>query len=305
MLDGLDALLQRVGVVVRQHRHALGGDHGAGVDAAVDVVHGRRGLGHAGREHVVDRVRAGELGQRRRVRVHDAAREALEEAAPQQVHVPGADDEVDAVLDQPVGHRRVARLAVGVVVELEGGGRDPGRPRPLERPRIGLVARDRDDRQALVDQRLQVRPLAADEHADHVSRPITVPAPASALRHDRAHPDPDVEDAPLLLLGDALLVEPVVDRRALPRLPVDLHADALGQDARQVAEDAAAGHVRERLHVGPLAQRAHVVQVEPVRREQQVGVEVVLADERAHEREAVRVQAGGGEAEHDVAGLAA
>ena len=29
-----------VGVVVRQHGHALGGDHGAGVDAAVDVVDG-------------------------------------------------------------------------------------------------------------------------------------------------------------------------------------------------------------------------------------------------------------------------
>ena len=180
MLDGLDALLQRVGVVVRQHRHALGGDHGAGVDAAVDVVHGRRGLGHAGREYVVDRVRAGELRQRGGVRVHDAAGEALEEAAPQQVHVPGAHDQVDPVLDQPVGHRRVARVAVGVVVELESRRRDPGRSRPLERPRIGVVARDRDDRQALVDQRLQVRPLAADEHADHVSRPITVPAAASA-----------------------------------------------------------------------------------------------------------------------------
>ena len=63
--------------------------------------------------------------------------------------------------------------------------------------------------------------------------------------------------------------------------------------------------MRERLDVGPLPQRAHVVQVEPVRREQQVGVEVVLADERAHEREAVGVEAGGGEAEHDVARLAA
>ena len=250
-------------------------------------------------------MRPGELGQRRGVRVDDAAGEALEEAAPQQVHVPGADDQVDAVLDQPVGHRRVARLAVVEVVELEGGGRDPGRLRPLERARVGLVAGDRDDRQALVDQRLQVRALAADEDADHVEPSDHGARAGVGLRDDRAHPDPEVEDPPLLLLVDALLVEPRVDRRPLPRVPVELDADALRQHARQVAEDAAAGDVRERLHVGPLPQRAHVVEVEPVRREQQVGVEVVVADERAHEREAVGVEARGGEAEHDVAGLAA
>ena len=48
-------------------------------------------------------------------------------------------------------------------------------------------------------------------------------------------------------------------------------------------------------------QRAHVVQVEPVRREQQVGVEGLVAEQAADEREAVRVQARGGQPEHDVA----
>ena len=42
-----------------------------------------------------------------------------------------------------------------------------------------------------------------------------------------------------------------------------------------------------------------------MRCEQQVGVEVVVPDERAHEREAVRVQAAGRKADDDVAGPAA
>ena len=80
VLDGLHARAQRVGGVVLPHRHALGADHRAGVDALVDVVHGRGGLGHAGGEHVLDRVRAREVGQRRRVGVDDPAGEAVEEA---------------------------------------------------------------------------------------------------------------------------------------------------------------------------------------------------------------------------------
>ena len=39
----------------------LARDHGAGVDALVDEVHGRRGLTHAGREHVLERMRAREV----------------------------------------------------------------------------------------------------------------------------------------------------------------------------------------------------------------------------------------------------
>ena len=111
--------------------------------------------------------------------VHDPV-EALEERGPQQVHVARADDERHAVPDEPVGHGRVSLLAALVVVELEDGRRDAGRCGPLERPRAGLVRRDRRDGQPRVDQRLQVRALARDEHADHVTRPITSPAPASA-----------------------------------------------------------------------------------------------------------------------------
>ena len=39
--------------------------------------------------------------------------------------------------------------------------------------RIGAVARDGDDGEARVEQRLQVRSGAADEDADHASSPIT------------------------------------------------------------------------------------------------------------------------------------
>ena len=57
-----------------QDRHRLGADHGARVDALVDVVDGRGGLRHARGQDVLDRVRAREGGQRRRVRVDDPAR---------------------------------------------------------------------------------------------------------------------------------------------------------------------------------------------------------------------------------------
>ena len=78
-----------------------------------------------------------------------------------------------------------------------------------------------------------------------------------------------------------------------------------GSTRVEVSEDAAARDVRERLHVGLRAERAHLVDVEAVRREQQVGVEVAVADDRAHEREAVRVDAVGRKADDDVAGRAA
>ena len=91
MLDRLDALAERLDRVVRQDGDALGGDDGAGVDALVDVVDRGGGLVDAGRENVLDRVRAGEVGQRRRVRVHDPTAVVVEERPAEEVHVPGAD----------------------------------------------------------------------------------------------------------------------------------------------------------------------------------------------------------------------
>ena len=203
---------------------------------------------------------------------------------------------------QPAGHRSVAFAAVGVVAELEGRRREV--VRSLERGRVAPVARDRDDGQPGVEQSLQIRAGAADEDADHASAPITS-APARRLRHNGAHADPEVEDAARLLFLDAALGEPLEDGRPFPRIPVDPGLHAVGQHAREVAEDAAAGDVGERLDVGVLAQRAHVVEVERVRREHHVGVEVVVTDDCANEGVAVRVRTARRKADDRVAGRAA
>jgi hypothetical protein len=88
-------------------------------------------------------------------------------------------------------------------------------------------------------------------------------------------------------------------------MPVDPCSDAGRQHAREVARDAAAGHVGERPHVRAGTQLAHVVQVQPRRREHELRVEVRLAEQLADKREAVGVQPRGGKPEHDVAGPAA
>ena len=72
-------------------------------------------------------------------------------------------------------------------------------------------------------------------------------------------------------------------------------------DALEVAENAAAGDVRERFCAA--AQRARVVEVEARRRKQVVAVVVLVFEHAPHEREPVRVHAGRREADHDVAGF--
>ena len=62
------------------------------------------------------------------------------------MHVAGADDQLGTVTREPIGHRGVALVPVGIVVELEGSCRDPGRPSTLERVRLGPVRRDRHNR---------------------------------------------------------------------------------------------------------------------------------------------------------------
>ena len=101
--------------------------------------------------------------------------------------------------------------------------------------------------EARVEQRLEVRALAGDEDADHAAtiRPITWPPRPG---DDGAVADPEVEDAPQLVLVD-VPGEPVEDGRALPGPPVDLGAQAVGDDARQVALDPAARDVREAVGV--------------------------------------------------------
>src|SRR6266516_5862106 len=99
------------------------------------------------------------------------------------MHVAGADDDVDAGLREPVGHRRVAGFAVGVVLLLKGGGGDPGCLGPLEGGHARLVRGDRGDRQAFVDEGLEVRSLPAYQDADRapLAGPL-LPAGEAGLR---------------------------------------------------------------------------------------------------------------------------
>ena len=79
MLDLLDPLVERLRRVAGVNRDALLREHRPAVDALVDEVDGRARLGDASCELLLDRVRAGELRQQRRVDVDDGAGEAVEE----------------------------------------------------------------------------------------------------------------------------------------------------------------------------------------------------------------------------------
>ena len=123
----------------------------------------------------------GEVGEKGGVDVDDAVREAGEEAGRQQLHVAGADDEADAVLLEPVRHHGVALLAARELVEREGGRRHVRPFGPLERARIRPRGGDGVDGQPRVEERLEIRALAADEDADHPATilPITSSSPGS------------------------------------------------------------------------------------------------------------------------------
>src|SRR3954468_15638190 len=120
------------------------------------------------------------------------------------------------------------------------------------------------------------------------------------LPHDRAPADAEVEHAPQLLLVD-VAGEAAEDERALPRVPLDLCVAAGGEDALEVAEDAAARHVRE--SEGAAAQPPGHTEVERRRCEQVGAVVVLLLEDAADERKAIGVDAGRREAEDDVARL--
>ena len=94
-----------------------------------------------------------------------------EERGVEQLHVAGEDDELDAGACEPVGHRGVARVAVGVLGDREDAAGHARRGGALERAGAGLVRADGDDLDAVapvdaVEDRLQVRALAGREDAD-------------------------------------------------------------------------------------------------------------------------------------------
>ena len=117
VLDLADPRVQALARIAHEDRHPFLPQDRAGVDPVVDEVDGGAGLVDTGPEGLLDRVSAREGRQERRVHVDDRARETVEEAGPEEVHVARADDELDTVPLEPRGHRGVARVPVGVAVE--------------------------------------------------------------------------------------------------------------------------------------------------------------------------------------------
>jgi hypothetical protein len=113
--------------------------------------------------------------------IHDAALEALEERPTKEVHVPRADHELDSVTLEPVRHRAVAGIAIVVVTEWEELRCDARSRSSLESAYARLVRRDSDDRKAGIEERLEIRALAADQDPDHERTmvPITSASPGS------------------------------------------------------------------------------------------------------------------------------
>src|SRR3954447_25954646 len=107
MLDLLDACVQALGCVAVEYSYALLRENRPAVNAFVDEMHGLTGLGHAGLELILDRMRAGKLGQERRMDVHHGVREAVEKCGREQVHVTGEYDDADPLPLEPVGHRGI------------------------------------------------------------------------------------------------------------------------------------------------------------------------------------------------------
>src|SRR5262249_40233985 len=123
------------------------------------------------------------------VDVDDATGEAFEEGSCEEVHVAGEDDEIDATKLQPIGDLSIARGAVRKPFEREDATRDASSIGASERGCVGSVGGDRRDREAGIDQRLQVGPLARHQDSDHASAPITsAPSGASGTTAHRPMP---------------------------------------------------------------------------------------------------------------------
>src|SRR6266511_157465 len=159
----------------RLDRDRLLSDDRPAVDSLVDVMHGHTCHRDSSREGILDRAGAGEVGEQRWMDIHDAVRKTVEERRGEQVHVSSEHDEVDTTKSEPIRNVAITRVPVAIARELEDAHRDSGLFRALERAYAALVAGDARNREAAVDQRLEIRPFAADEDADHVRSiaPIT------------------------------------------------------------------------------------------------------------------------------------
>ena len=113
---------------------------------------------------------AGKRRQQRRVHVDHATGKRVEEARRQEPHEPRADDQRRPALGQPARHRGIAAARSRCAARSNDRGRDARCGGALERAGLGpleptpTISTDR--RVQLVEQRLQVRAGARDEHAD-------------------------------------------------------------------------------------------------------------------------------------------
>jgi hypothetical protein len=158
----LDALGERVLVVVIAHRHADLGDDRPGVHSGIDEVQGRARDLHPVREGVAGAVDAGKRRQQRIVGVDVPAAELGQEPGADQLSEAGGDDQVGCVPRARLGQRRVPLLAAGVVLDPDHERRDAAIRRAGQAGGAVTVRACRDHESAVlrigarVQQRLQV-----------------------------------------------------------------------------------------------------------------------------------------------------
>ena len=102
--------------------------------------------------------------------------------------------------------------------------------------------------------------------------------------------DTEVEYSSELILGN-VTCKPPEHRRSHPGAPVEVGAEPVGKDAREIAEDAPAGDMSETADLGRLAESSHIVEVER-RWCQEIFARVVLfLEDATDERKAVCMHA--------------
>ena len=166
----------------------------AAVHALVDEVDGHARHLHAVLDRLLDRAEPGERGKQRRMHVHDPPGEAADEARREQLHEPGEHDELHLALLEPAGERLVALGSVGLVGQREHRRLDPRPLGPLEPASVRAARHDADDLDPVpavhvVDERLEVRPLARDQDCPNGAQ-LTPrrAAPGRGRRSSRAGP---------------------------------------------------------------------------------------------------------------------
>jgi hypothetical protein len=178
VLHAEDPLLERVHGVRGHHRDGALRHDGAGVHAAVDEVDRRPGDAHAGVEGLLLRVEAGERGQEGRVDVEDAPGEGVEQHRRHEAHEARHADPLDAVCAEEVDQGGVVGLPGLSLARREPLRGDAGGAGALEAVGVALVRHDQGHTETRgrtrgVDQRLQVRAGAADQHRDRDGHTIT------------------------------------------------------------------------------------------------------------------------------------